>query len=344
MTDDAALELGRNWLGDPVEAISLYGEYDLNFRVADSRGERYVLKVMRDASATTRALVELQIGMLDHLAAKRIAIAHPRPIRTLGGHRYLCVQDATGAERIAWMLSFVEGELLDAVDRDGGGYGPHLLRSIGHAVAEVDRALVDYCDERADRAIEWDLAQALTARQGTRDIDSESVRRAVETVFAHFETDIVPRLARLPRSIIHNDGGNQHNMIVGGDRPELEIRGLIDFGDAVRTQTICGLGVAAAYGTFGSPRPGEAIALATEGYARAWPLTAEEAGLVPWLAAVRLAISLTVAARRAVRRPHDAYASVSARPASRALELLLEEDLRRVEETVRNRIDVTRAE
>ncbi len=120
------------------------------------------------------------------------------------------------------------------------------------------------------------------------------------------------------------------------------IAGIIDFGDAVRTQTVCGLGIASAYATFGSADPVHAMACVAAGYDREMPLTDADLELVPWLAATRMTMSVTIAARRAVDDPDDEYAVVSAEPAWAVLERLYAADLDRAVEQISEHVHETR--
>jgi Ser/Thr protein kinase RdoA (MazF antagonist) len=157
----------------------------------------------------------------------------------------------------------------------------------------------------------------------------------VEGFLGRFEEDLLPRLQARPRSVIHNDGGNQHNMILGDSR----VGGIIDFGDAVRTHRICGLGIAAAYATFGTSEPLHAIGRVARGYHRVLPLDDDDLALVTRLAAARLSSSVCLSNARAQREPDNEYAVISAAPAWRVLERLAELDLASAAERIREAID-----
>ena len=77
----------------------------------------------------------------------------------------------------------------------------------------------------------------------------------MESRAGQFEGEILPRLAKLRGSVIHNDA-NDYNLLVRGATPwEREVTGLLDFGDMVRTQTICELAIACAYAMLDKPDP-----------------------------------------------------------------------------------------
>jgi Ser/Thr protein kinase RdoA (MazF antagonist) len=322
---DWACSVCSSWLGDELRVTPLYGEYDLNFRVETPDGARRVLKIMRDASEETRSLVELQIAMLRHLAGYDLGVECPRAVSAPAGEYTRDVRDPDGVERIAWLLTFIEGRLLDDVPV----YSDDLLRGVGRAVGAVDRALRDFDDPRARRHLMWDLARAIEIRDLAPAVSDPERRELVDRMFRRFEEHAMPRLGLRPSSVIHNDGGNQHNMIVREAHGAVQITGIIDFGDAVRTHTVCGLAIASAYAAFGSDDPVDAMARVAVGYDRVLPLADADLELVVWLAATRLTMSVTIAARRATDNPDDSYTMVSAEPAWTVLEQLVAQDLDR---------------
>src|SRR5690606_9566013 len=114
-----------------------------------------------------------------------------------------------------------------------------------------------------------------------------------------------------------------YNILVGGPRewPQ-RVRGLIDFGDALETCTVCEVAIAAAYALLGKADPLAAAAQVVAGYHRAHPLSeAEIAALFPLIGA-RLAVSVVNSALRKAERPDDPYITISEAPAWAALQRL----------------------
>lgn len=315
-SSEQAEAIGSDWLQEKVRAEELYGEFDQNFLLTIPQSRRFVLKITTDAGRKARTLIDLQARMLEHLASRPLEVECPRPVRGNRGALYGSVRDSLGAEHLAWVLTYVEGRLLDEYSR----YGDFLLTSLGRAVALVDSALRDFTCRGAERDLQWDVANAAALRPLTRLVAPSDRREIVEWFFHEFSQRILPELDLRPKSVIHNDGGNQHNMIVREpDGGPARVVGIIDFGDAVRTHTICGLGVAAAYATFGCEDPVHAVAQVAKGYHEVLSLARPDLDLVLWLAATRLAMSVCIAARRAADDPSNKYGVVSADPAWRVL-------------------------
>ena len=331
-SDQQAEAVCSAWFEGTVHATRLYGEFDQNFRVQTSDGRRFILKIMRDASEATRALVGLQINMLQHLAARSLDIACPGPLRSDSGEYQVSVSDPSGAEKIAWVLTYIEGELLEEQEV----YSDTLLRSLGRAVAVVDKALLDFSDPCAERDLMWNIANALALEPLTRFVTSKSQRSMLQFFLGKLREELFPLLQDRPTSVIHNDGGNQHNMIIGhGHDGAARVKGMIDFGDAVKTQTICGLGITAAYATFGWKEPVRAVARVASGYHQVLPLGQEDLDLVLWLATARLVMTVSIAAQRAADDPGNKYAAVSARPAWSVLDKLYRIDFSRATDEIR---------
>jgi 4-aminobutyrate aminotransferase-like enzyme len=95
---------------------------------------------------------------------------------------------------------------------------------------------------------------------------------------------------------------------------------VIDFGDMVETSTVFEPAVAAAYTILGRTDPVAAAARVVAGYHDVLPLTEQEIGLLYDLIALRLAVSVSLAAHQRRQDPENAYLSISEAPAWEALE------------------------
>lgn len=320
---DAALRLSRRFV-QAETARPLYGDTVQNVEISDDRGQRYILKITADNSSRTRASIELQIAILQFLDGGTPEVNCQRAVPSQDGSvivewtsRTTDRRSDQSRARLVWMVKYLEGRLLD----DVATYDDALLRSIGRSVAAVDARLMGFAHHGAERRIRWDLANILDLEPWISDIGNAQRRLLAQRIFARVQKDVLPAASTCPISVIHNDGGNQHNMLVATDGPA-RITGLIDFGDAVQTRRIYGLGIAAAYATFGCHEPRHAIECVCDGYAEVLPLAPIERRLVPGLAMARLAMSVVISSHRARLEPADHYLQVSAEPAWRSLGLL----------------------
>lgn len=304
-------KLCQAWFEEPVKVQHLYGCSDQNVLVTRPDGGRSVLKIRADQSDASGDFIEFQVSILRHLNGGTDAVLTPRPVPTRDGKLWLQVDGKNHRKHFAWMLNFIPGDLLDDVEH----YSNRLLSDIGRSVAVVDRALLDFHDPRTERELQWDLARVLELVDCRESVADPNQRSLLRNWFDRIAEQVMPSLATCPRSVIHNDGGNQHNMIVS--QPDTIIA-IIDFGDTVLTHRICGLGIAAAYACFGTHDPLHAIRLTAAGYHQVLPLSNDEQALVPYLAAARLAMSVSISSQRALF-DDDPYITVSAEPAWRVL-------------------------
>lgn len=325
LSPEQAVELLADHYRLTAAVEPLYGYLDQNFAVMTPRA-RYVLKIAGDASDEKRRQIDFQLALLGHLAGRPTGVQCPAPVPGHSGRLAGKAAGHHGMEHYFWLLTWVEGGLLDEIPR----YDDGLLSSLGHAVGQVDHALLGFSHPGEEREFVWDLRRVGDLRPLTGHLRGRARRATVEFFLDHLEALVLPKLDGFRSSVIHNDGGNQHNMLVTKAADgQGRVTGIIDFGDALRTATVCGLAIAVAYATFGSPTPVHALERVVAGYHRVLPLEEEEVLALPWLVAGRLVTTVCMAARRAVEQPEDEYASVSAESAWRTLEQLEDLDLDR---------------
>ncbi len=311
-----AIRVAREQFGVPAEVSPLPGECDANFHVVGADGRQFVLKVMHPEREP--ALVELQAGALDHLAARDPALGLPRVERTVAGSRYAAVTMADGSVRLAWMLGWVPGvPLADIRPRHG-----EVLGSLGELLARLDAALADFESPAAHRDLKWDLTRAGWIAHHLDLIGDPARRALVSRCLGEFQSDLLPALPKLRRGVIHGDA-NDHNILVRVERGQAPVvASLIDFGDMHHGPLVCELAVAATYAALGAAHPLEAMAQVVAGYHATLPLTEAEIALVLPLVAMRLCVSVVNSALRTASGHDDPYVTISEQPAWELLERL----------------------
>ena len=298
MNDAERIALEHYGLDGP--ATPLHGELDLNFAL-----DGHVLKVY--APGTDAARLDAQDAALEHLAglelvprlvrthdgAARVAVARVSSHAGHGGARRHSsrVQDGGGVARV---LTWVAGTPWAAL----AAHPPESLRSLGRAVARVDRALAGF-DHPALDTRRWNMLAAA-------DLRGDAAGEAA-AVLERFAAQVLPRLRALPAQAIHNDA-NEHNVLVGDDG---EVCGLIDFGDICRAPRACGLAVACAYTMTTLGVPERRFLPLVAGYHEVAPLTPDELSLLPDLIRTRLAMSVAMAARQRREQPGNEYLLIS---------------------------------
>ena len=313
VSPEEAIRLTRDIYGLEVCAHPLPGEYDSNFHVTTQQGQAFVLKVMhRDRE---RSIIDLQCQALQHLASRAPGLVLPRVQLTQSSQPFTQIALHDGEKHFVWLLNFLDGKVLAQVR-------PHtaeLLRCLGRLLGEVDRALQDFVHPAARRELKWDLAQALWIRGHLSHIKDPSRRALVERVLARYESDVVPLLPKLRKSVIYGDA-NDYNVLVNGAQSEGV--SIIDFGDMHYGLVVSEPAIAAAYAILGKDQPLAAAAALLSGFHEAFPLDETELSVLFPLIEMRLAVSVVNSARRKVLVPDDPYVTVSETPAWEALRSL----------------------
>jgi len=318
VSEAEAVRLAMELYGLEATAKPLPGEYDDNFYVAASEGNAFVLKVMHPARE--RAFVEMQCAALEHLAKCAPHLLLPRVIANRHGELFASVRASDGSTRLVWMLTFVPGTTLEKAR-------PHtteLFSDLGRFLGKMDAGLATFSHSAAHRELKWDSARAGWIKEYIHEIADAKRRALVEKFMALYETEVVPALPHLRRSVIYGDA-NDHNVLVGDPRQQpRKITSVIDFGDLHYGLTVSELAIAAAYAILGKREPLAVAGTIVRGYHATFPLEEKELAVLYALIGTRLAVSVTNSAHRKKLKPDDAYVTVSEAPAWEALERLAE--------------------
>ena len=304
-----AVRLAGEKYGLEATAAELPSERDQNFRLRDSGGAQFVLKIANAEEALE--VLDLQNKALKLLAASDTGLAWPRVVSTRSGNEIIPVGTKGGPAYFLRLLTWVEGQCLSYVRP----HTPELLRSLGRALAATDTALAGFSHHAAHRTWYWDVRHAGMARRHA-ELLSARQREIVEPFFdAHEKLD----WTALPASVIHGDA-NDYNILV--DETGAKVASILDFGDMVHTATVCDLAIALAYVMLDEQDPIAATADVVAAYHQRRPLAAPEADALYTLAATRLAMSVCYCAWQTSQDPRNEYLAISNRPAWALLERL----------------------
>lgn len=310
-----ASQIALELYGLQLTAESLPGEYDANFRLHTATGQNYLLKIAR--ADEPYELLVFQNAILEYVKAQAPTAQVQQVYPTRRGALIGQVTDQQGQRHFVRLLSYLPGRLFVHTKP----HTPQLLRSLGQVMGTLDRALHGFDHPAARRDLKWDLARAGWIRDYVHYIPEPERRDLVLRHLAEYEQVVQPALADLRWSVTHNDA-NDYNVLVAGSGYDARVVGLIDFGDAVYTPTVCNLAIGLAYIMLDKPDPLAAAAQVVAGYYAAYPLTPAELAVLYPLALLRLAVSVTNSAYRKSQDPTDPYIVVSERPAWAALEQL----------------------
>jgi 4-aminobutyrate aminotransferase-like enzyme/Ser/Thr protein kinase RdoA (MazF antagonist) len=323
-TEMEAADLARDLYGLAVRAKTLSGEYDDNFHLTtlgdnpphtrdEAAAAGFVLKVMHPARE--RSFIDMQCRALQHLARRAPQLTLPRVRLNRNGETFADITAADGLQRLVWLLSYVPGTIL----AKARPHSAELLQSLGQFLGEMDAALADFSHAAAGRELKWDLARAGWIRRHLHLLREASQRALIEKFLSLYETEVLPALPQLRRSVVYGDA-NDYNVLVGKALPlPRKVVSVIDFGDMHETVTVSEVAIAAAYAVLEKENPLRAAAEVVSGYHRAFPLTETELKVLFALITTRLAVSAVNSAQRTTVKPDDYYVRITERPAWEAL-------------------------
>ncbi len=320
-------------------AKKLDSDRDQNFLIESDRG-RFVLKIS-NASESRQNLVA-QNEMMARIAASDatasesvevIASSQGEPIEQATMTDQATTEQSTHLVRL---VTFVEGTPMSHLNH----VGDELLFDLGATVAGMTQALAGFDHAALHRDFHWDLAKGVSVIESRFDqIDDPLKQQQVKRLLDRFKKHTHPVVERLPQSAIHNDA-NDGNVIVnsiGNSVVPNRIAGVIDFGDAVWSQTVNELAIAIAYAILEHADPFAAMLQIVDGYQSQRQLSNDEATALFGLVCLRLCTSVAIAAEQQRQQPDNLYLSVSQNPIANTLPHLLEIPFEFAAATIRKR-------
>ena len=310
-SDAELLTLASRHFGKSGKIRPLPSERDQNARltVAD---EEFVLKVANPAEDPGQ--IDLQNATMLHLA--RVGQPGiPRVVPTLDGKDRAMVM-VGGHPSLMRLVTWVSGKPLAEAPRS-----PDQLAALGSFMGNLTRSMQGFGHPQAFRPeFAWSLDHVIQLRDHAADIADPAGRALVERLFARYEAQVLPRLPGLRASVLHQDA-NDWNVIVDPTGPT-HIAGLIDFGDMCHGRTVNELAITLAYALLDTPDLYSALRVLIAAFARAFPLTEDEADLVFDLMRMRLCCSVCISSRQSKLYPENDYLLISQAPAFALLERL----------------------
>jgi 4-aminobutyrate aminotransferase-like enzyme/Ser/Thr protein kinase RdoA (MazF antagonist) len=306
-----AERIAKEIYGIQSKAMPLPSERDQNFRLRTSDGKSFVLKIAN--ANEQRDMLDAENAAMTHLAQTGlcpcVVPSEPPHIFKIENH-------------FVRLVTWLDGKPMGAVKR----HTDALLSLVGSAIGTIDRALLNFDHPAIHRDFHWDLANApRVVQENISRVEHDETRRAIEKLFATFQTTVAPTLNTFRKSAIHNDA-NDYNIIVGGDGDcytrDQSVVGVVDFGDMVFSHTINDLAIAAAYACLDKDDPLTSAAQIVRGYHAANPLEENEIAALFSLMCIRLCVSACLASKQQAERPDDAYLAISQQPIQNTLPVL----------------------
>ena len=282
----------------------LQGEVDFNFYIKTDEGNEFTLKISRPG--TDPQAIDFQAKIMHHLAASEIPLNLPEVIFALNGKEYIELENS----RFLRLQKWVPGRMLSDVNPRS----EQVLQQWGHVAGLLSSHLQGFDHPAAHRSYKWNPSGVLDAKKYRSYITGKEELEIVDYCWYLFEKDALPYLSDLRKSVNYNDA-HEHNLLADLNLKDPAITGVIDFGDALFTETVNELAIACAYACMYLPDPLQAAANVVRGYHKIFPLTEKELAVLFPLIVSRLILTVTNSAWNKHCEPDNKYLIVSEKPA-----------------------------
>jgi hydroxylysine kinase len=274
---------------------TITGERDQNFRLDETGGERFIVKVAHEDESP--AMLELQSAVIAHIHNRAPHIPLSLEISNRAGGTLTAAVFADGKERYVRVNSFVPGLAMCDVERN-----TLTRQNIGWLTADLAVALQDFHFDCVQSSLLWDIQQAAALIPHLQWLTPDK-RLVVEKVLQRFLIDVLPLSQTFRRGFIHNDL-NLHNLFVDA-KDLVRISGVIDFGDMVKAPLVNDLAIATAY-QFDPAQPLQSILEVARAYHAVFPLRALEVEHLSTLVAMRFVLTVVITQWRSQLHPENA--------------------------------------
>jgi Ser/Thr protein kinase RdoA (MazF antagonist) len=287
--------IARHSFGVDGVFTPLESERDRNFRIEAPDEAEFLLKIHNGAEDA--GFIEMQELALEHVRAVDPALPIPAAIPTRDGARHATWTDATGAEHVVRLLTYLEGTKVDSAD-----FSLDAIRRYAGVVARMGIALRSFSHPAARHPMLWDDLQVTAVRSLLGFVKEPQRREQVDRWLTRAETRTVRVMETLRAQVIHNDLTRDNVLF---DRRQ-DVSAILDFGDMVETAFVCDLANMLA-SLLGERPDFLAVAeAAIPGYVAVAPLEEEELAILPDVIAARAVADIVVSEWRTVLHPENA--------------------------------------
>ncbi|WGW11390.1 phosphotransferase [Saxibacter everestensis] len=291
---------GRFW-GLDVRAERLASEKDDTFRLADTTGDKWVLKASNPAEPADE--IDFEVSLMRHVLAADSGVPVPQILPARDGLPVVSVEDDAGQRRLVRIMTYCVGTPLDSVD-----CRPSEREQVGECLARLRQATRSFRHPAERRVLIWDVRNLPALRPLVSTIDDPDKREMLDAAISRF-LPMVDSICRLRSHVLHNDFSQSNLIVEQGAEPF--IRGVIDFGDAGHTAIAIDASTAmlnqlpadmtrdSADDVFGNARD------VLRGYFRYADLDSDEVRLIPHLIMGRVVSRALITLSRAALMPDN---------------------------------------
>ena len=222
--NDRALQILHELYGMSGALTRFDTEKDDTFQVKSNQGI-FVLKIANPDE--TEVEIDFQNGILTHIAEKDPLLPVPRLKQTKCGNYKAKITDIDGSLRFVRLLTYLDGMPLDRIRSH-----PGQRIQIGRVLAQLRHAMEDFRHPGEARCYPWDVQHLLLQAPLLDEVTEPSKHDALARGLERFR-EIEPRLRDCRQQVLHNDF-SKSNIVVDHNDQNF-VKGIIDFGDSVRT-------------------------------------------------------------------------------------------------------------
>ena len=298
---DAAMALiAETGWGLEVESVRRLATERDDTVLVTHRAGLHVLKVAHPLDDPV--LLDFQLSAMRHALGRDVGLPLARQLPDVDGAVLRTVVGAGGEPRLARMLDYLEGVLLDYDVTT-----PEQREQVGRATGRLSAALADFEHPGSVRVLAWDLQQLGTLRPLLEHVADPEARSLVEAELDAYDDHVGAALRATRQQVVHNDV-NTDNVVVDPSDPAF-VRGVLDFGDSVHGSVVADLAVAVSYAVGGGAAgnvwdPGCDV---VRGFLSVRELTPGETELLPSLVRARFAQRLLLNSWLAATDPANAH-------------------------------------
>lgn len=303
ISDQQAATYALEYFGISGTIKKLAGEEDFNFYLKSDDGE-YTIKISRpDADL---ANIELQAATMKWLVNCDIGLNFPTVISSLDGKDFIELEN----RRYLRLQKWVPGRML----ADANPRSKSLLEDWGKTCGLLSKNLAEFDHPAAHRFYKWNPSETLYSKKFRTYISDEEQLELADYFWNLFEKSALPNLSTLRKSVNYSDG-HEYNFLINADLKNPKISGVIDFGDAIFSETINELAIGCAYACMTMADPLEAAVNVVRGYHSTFPLEEKELAVLFPMIGARLMITASNAAWNKHNEPENEYLLISEKPA-----------------------------
>jgi Ser/Thr protein kinase RdoA (MazF antagonist) len=260
---------------------------NVNFLLNDGNGHKFIVKIVHDELPSE--LIEMEFAALKHLERAQTGLSLPKINENKNGNyetRFLVPLMSPMRLRV---LDYIEGDNLE----DIADISEKMRFDMGEMLARFDQTMSDFDHPASHRTHAWDLATAGQHADKIELVTDPVKQDLLRWAFTQFTKQVSPVLPTLNWQFTHGDANPENIRVKNG-----KITGLFDFGDSCHNPIACELAICTAYQMMDQADPWSTAQQVINGFESVMSVSDEEKAILLPLICARLAVTITIAAKR----------------------------------------------